>query len=87
MRPISEGPKFVFPVLTRTACFLDECNDCKKHEECYEGKCKCKKPYEKNKDGHCVSRISKLCIVIGSLRNEDGDARDDGHFPFEFAIM
>jgi len=35
-----------------------ECK-CKKHEVCYEGKCKCKKAYKKNKEGHCVARIGK----------------------------
>ena len=59
-------------------CFLDECN-CKKHEVCYpdEGRCKCKKPYKKTKEGHCVSPFGKLCMVIRSLRNEDGDAKED----------
>ena len=31
-----------------------------------------------NKKGHCVARIRKFCIVIGSLSNDDGGAKDDG---------
>ena len=42
-------------------CVLAECN-CKKHEVCHEGECKCEKGYKMNKHGHCASQTGTLCI-------------------------
>ncbi|KAL9971362.1 hypothetical protein ACROYT_G023875 [Oculina patagonica] len=45
-------------------CVKKACN-CKRHEECHEGKCKCKKGYKKSKKGHCVHRGSSLQASSG----------------------
>ena len=64
---------------------VDECSgiadECGAGEKCVnvpgDYSCECQKPYKKNKKGHCVPPISKLCMVIRILRNENSDANED----------